>query len=94
MISRPLLLALATTLACASGAASAKGCLKGAVVGAVGGHVAGGHSVVGAAAGCAVGHHLANKKDKNAAAEQAARPQGGTAPAAPARGSDGKSSSF
>jgi hypothetical protein len=92
MIARPLVLALVTTLACASGTASAKGCLKGAVVGAVGGHLAGRHSVIGAAAGCAVGHHLANKKDKKAAEQ--ARPQGGTAPAAPARGSDGKSSSF
>ena len=49
--------------------ASAKGCLKGAVVGGVGGHVAGGHGVLGAAAGCAVGRHMANKKEKQQAAQ-------------------------
>jgi len=59
--------------------ASAKGCLKGAAVGGVGGHVAGGHGVLGAAAGCAVGRHMANKKDKQAAQQQAA-------PARPAPG--------
>jgi hypothetical protein len=40
--------------------AQAKGCLKGAAVGGVAGHMAG-HGVLGAAAGCAVGHHEANK---------------------------------
>ena len=43
--------------------AEAKGCLKGAVVGGVAGHMAG-HGKLGAAAGCAVGHHNANKKAK------------------------------
>ncbi|MCJ2120012.1 hypothetical protein MKK65_26145 [Methylobacterium sp. J-001] len=43
--------------------AEAKGCLKGAVVGGIAGHMAG-HGKMGAAAGCAVGHHRANKKDK------------------------------
>ena len=43
--------------------AEAKGCLKGAVVGGVAGHMAG-HGKMGAAAGCAVGHHNANKKAK------------------------------
>ena len=37
--------------------------LKGAVVGGVAGHVAG-HGVLGAAAGCAVGRHQANKRDR------------------------------
>lgn len=41
--------------------ADAKGCLKGAAVGGLAGHVAG-HGVLGAAGGCAVGHHMANKK--------------------------------
>lgn len=45
--------------------ADAKGCLKGAAVGGVAGHVAGHHGFLGAAAGCAVGHHEANKKEKN-----------------------------
>ncbi|WP_019906901.1 hypothetical protein [Methylobacterium sp. 77] len=46
-----------------SGGAEAKGCIKGALVGGVAGHVAG-HGVIGAAAGCAIGRHRANKKDK------------------------------
>jgi len=51
----------ATALALTSlGAAHAKGCIKGAIVGGVAGHMAG-HGKLGAAAGCAVGHHEANK---------------------------------
>jgi hypothetical protein len=42
--------------------ASAKGCIKGAVVGGVAGHYAGHHGVLGAAAGCVIGHHQANKR--------------------------------
>ncbi|MBR0800932.1 hypothetical protein JQ615_36775 [Bradyrhizobium jicamae] len=49
--------------------ADAKGCIKGAVVGGVAGHMAG-HGKVGAAAGCAIGHHEANKPDpKNSNAQ-------------------------
>jgi hypothetical protein len=44
--------------------ADAKGCIKGAIVGGVAGHVAGHHGVLGAAAGCAIGHHEASKSDK------------------------------
>ena len=40
--------------------AEAKGCIKGAIVGGVAGHMAG-HGKMGAAAGCAIGHHEANK---------------------------------
>lgn len=40
--------------------AEAKGCIKGAIVGGVAGHMAG-HGKLGAAAGCAIGHHEANK---------------------------------
>ena len=43
-------------------AANAKGCIKGAIVGGIAGHMAG-HGKVGAAAGCAIGHHEANKAD-------------------------------
>jgi uncharacterized protein YcfJ len=43
-------------------AADSKGCIKGAVVGGVAGHMAG-HGKLGAAAGCVIGHHEANKKD-------------------------------
>jgi hypothetical protein len=41
--------------------APAKGCLKGAVVGGVAGHFAGHHGLLGAGAGCIIGHHEATK---------------------------------
>ena len=41
--------------------ADAKGCIKGALVGGAAGHMVG-HGKMGAAAGCVVGHHNANKK--------------------------------
>lgn len=65
----------AATLSLLPGLSNAKGCLKGAAVGGIGGHLAGHHGLIGAAAGCAIGHHMANKKD---AARQ------GPAPAQPA----------
>ena len=51
---------------CTGAPAMAKGCLKGAAVGGVGGHMAGHHGLIGAAGGCAVGHHMAAKKAKEA----------------------------
>jgi hypothetical protein len=45
--------------------AAAKGCIKGAIVGGVAGHVAGHHGVAGAAVGCVIGHHEANKRQSN-----------------------------
>jgi outer membrane lipoprotein SlyB len=39
--------------------AQAIGCLSGAVMGGVAGHYAGHHGLLGAAAGCAYGHHRA-----------------------------------
>ena len=45
------------------GTASA-GCLAGAAAGGVAGHMAGHHGLLGAAAGCAIGHHMAKKKAK------------------------------
>lgn len=45
------------------GAAQAKGCIKGALVGGLAGHAAG-HTFAAAAAGCAIGHHYANRKDR------------------------------
>jgi hypothetical protein len=48
----------------------AKGCIKGAIVGGVAGHMAG-HGKLGAAAGCAVGHHEANKQNPNNSNAQA-----------------------
>ena len=56
--------ALVVALAFSYGSAEAKGCLKGAAVGGVAGHVAGHHGILGAAAGCAVGHHETAQKAK------------------------------
>jgi uncharacterized protein YcfJ len=50
--------------------AGAKGCIKGAIVGGVAGHLAG-HGKVGAAAGCVIGHHEANKPNPNDSNAQA-----------------------
>jgi hypothetical protein len=52
-----IIIALAST-----GAVEAKGCIKGALVGGVAGHYAGHHGLIGAAAGCAIGRHEANKR--------------------------------
>lgn len=57
---------MAAAIALCAVPANAKGCIKGAVVGGAAGHVAGHHGFLGAAAGCAIGHHEANKKDKQA----------------------------
>jgi len=62
---RTVIISAAAALALLAGAmapAQAKGCLKGAAVGGVAGHVAGGHGLLGAGAGCVVGHHNASKK--------------------------------
>ena len=72
MKTRLCTIAMLLVIAAAPQLASAKGCLKGAAVGGVGGHVAGGHGVLGAAAGCAVGRHMANKKEKQSAQAQPA----------------------
>ena len=68
-----------TSVACAallalSVQAQAAGCLKGAAVGGVGGHFVGkGHAVLGAAGGCLVGRHMANKKARQEAASAPAQ---------------------
>ena len=54
----------ASSLLLSVGSAQAAGCLKGAAVGGVAGHFAGHHGVLGAVAGCAIGHHQANKAKK------------------------------
>lgn len=72
---KAILFGAALTLAgvsLATSGAEAKGCLKGAAVGGVAGHVAG-HGVLGAAAGCAVGRHKANKRDREQNQAQPAR---------------------
>jgi len=53
--------AIAIALVAITAPAEAKGCIKGALVGGAAGHFAGHHGVLGAAAGCAIGHHEANK---------------------------------
>ena len=46
------------------------GCLKGAAVGGIAGHVAGHHGVIGAGAGCIIGHHEASKQAKEKVQQQ------------------------
>jgi hypothetical protein len=48
----------------------AAGCLKGAVVGGVAGHLAGHHGLLGAGAGCAIGHHEASKQAREQQQQQ------------------------
>ncbi|ALK95591.1 hypothetical protein AB595_19125 [Massilia sp. WF1] len=56
---------LLMSLSLASAGAYAKpSCLKGAAAGAVGGHFLGKHHVLGAAVGCAVGHHMSKKQER------------------------------
>ena len=65
--------AAAITLLCAGAGSAQAGCLGGAVVGGVAGHYAGHHPILGAAAGCAVGHHLAvmkHRRERAAMAQQ------------------------
>jgi hypothetical protein len=57
-------------LVAVSSPAEAKGCVKGAAVGGVAGHVAGHHGLLGAAAGCVVGRHRANKAAKQQQVQQ------------------------
>jgi hypothetical protein len=47
-----------------AGPAQAAGCVKGAVVGGVAGHFAGHHGLLGAGAGCLIGRHEANRRDR------------------------------
>ena len=62
--SQVLGLSLCIALAAFSTGASAKGCLKGAAAGGVAGHFLHRHGVIGAAAGCAIGHHHAKQKQE------------------------------
>jgi hypothetical protein len=52
-------------LSSAAAPADAAGCVKGAVVGGVAGHVLGGHGLLGAGVGCAIGHHEANRHQRD-----------------------------
>ena len=63
---------LTACVAGAPGRAGAVGCISGAVAGGVAGHYAGHHGLLGAAAGCAVGHHL-HKVEKERERQEAIR---------------------
>ena len=52
---------IGTAVIFGASAADAKGCIKGALVGGTAGHFAGNHGFLGAAAGCVIGRHEANK---------------------------------
>ncbi len=55
----------------------AKGCIKGAIVGGIAGHAVH-HGVIGAMGGCAVGHHLASKAEKEKKAHETETPPANT----------------
>ncbi len=66
----PTALALSIAAGWVAAPAQAAGCLKGAAAGGVAGHVAGHHGVLGAGAGCVIGHHEATKHAKENAQQQ------------------------
>jgi hypothetical protein len=57
---------LALVIATTTIPVEAKGCIKGAIVGGTAGHFAGHHGLMGAAAGCVIGHHEAKKNERAA----------------------------
>jgi hypothetical protein len=61
-------------LALAPVAAEAKGCIKGAIIGGAAGHFTVHHGLAGAAAGCVIGRHEANRR--KSMPSQATHPQG------------------
>jgi hypothetical protein len=69
IMMKRILVAAAMLSVSMSSTVYAKGCIKGAIVGGVAGSVAG-HGKLGAAAGCAIGHHEANKADAAKTAPQ------------------------
>jgi hypothetical protein len=67
---------------------AAAGCLKGAVIGGVAGHYVGHHGVLGAGAGCLIGHHEATKHARERAERERAYEHGyyeGSGSSAPPR---------
>jgi len=60
-ILMPVALALVLGAGFTPAPGQAAGCLKGAAIGGVAGHLAGHHGLLGAGAGCIIGHHEANK---------------------------------
>jgi hypothetical protein len=76
VVKRVLIFALPLLAAGLAGSpAFAAGCLKGAVVGGVAGHFVGHHGLLGAGAGCIIGHHEAAKHARERAEQ---REQGST----------------
>jgi hypothetical protein len=71
---------MALLLAAAAVSPAGAGCVKGAVVGAIAGHYAHHHAILGAMAGCAIGHHMAVKarEEKAAQAQHPAPPSTAT----------------
>jgi hypothetical protein len=61
---------IGTAVICGASAADAKGCIKGALVGGTAGHFAGHHGYLGAAAGCVIGRHEANKRERQQQQQQ------------------------
>jgi hypothetical protein len=68
-------LGLATVVS-GSTPAPAAGCVRGAVIGGVAGHYMGHHGLLGAGAGCLIGHHEANKHAWEHAQRERAYEQG------------------
>jgi hypothetical protein len=66
----PAALAIFTAAGWVVSPAQAAGCSKGAAVGGVAGHLAGHHGVVGAGAGCIIGHHEATKAAREKTQQQ------------------------
>jgi uncharacterized protein YcfJ len=56
--------AMLAVIGLSSGPSEAAGCVKGAVIGGIAGHFVGHHGLLGAGAGCAIGHHEANRHDQ------------------------------
>jgi hypothetical protein len=52
----------------------AKGCIKGALIGGTAGHFAGHHGLLGAAAGCVIGRHEANRQRQLKLRQQNSQP--------------------
>jgi hypothetical protein len=66
--------ALALAFSTATIPAQAKGCIKGALIGGTAGHFAGHHGLLGAAAGCVIGRHEANRQRQLKLQQQNAQP--------------------
>jgi hypothetical protein len=66
--------ALALAFSTATIPAQAKGCIKGALIGGTAGHFAGHHGLMGAAVGCVVGRHKANRQRQLKLQQQNAQP--------------------